>query len=103
MVNYGAFSNSYLEEECDDLTKRYRGLEELYLGKIVKPSDYYGNDIYPSLNTIKKITFGKCLKVVGTGAFGYNIYDIPTTAEVYCENLTPPSFGEYQIVNKHYI
>jgi len=60
-------------------------LEELYLGREVVDS-HHG---YLSLSTLKKITFGKYLKVVGTGVY-YNINKIPTTAEIYCENITPP-------------
>jgi len=73
-------------------------LEELYLGRVVKTDSYARAS---SLEAIKKITFGKYLKVVGSGLYGL-INEIPTTAEIYCENPTPPSGATY-FTNTQYI
>jgi len=76
-------------------------LEELYLGRIVKYT-YNECKTRPSLSSIKKITFGKNLKDVGTGIYG-RINQIPTTAEIYCENPVPPSLGDVKFTNTQYI
>ena len=51
-------------------------------------------------DTLKKINFGKKIEdIIGETNRSYNLYNnissIPTTAEIYCENPTPPSGAEY--------
>jgi len=74
-------------------------LTELYLGRVV-----YTNislEKYPDLKNIEKITFGKHLRQVGAGVYS-RINQIPATAEIYCENPTPPS-GANLFTDQQYI
>jgi len=76
-------------------------LEELYLGRVIRWSEGFSN---LSLSELKKITFGKYLNAVGDGNdVYYKLSSIPTTAEIYCENPTPPSIGGNGFSNQQYI
>jgi len=86
-------------------------LEELYLGRpvycdysLLPNSGKNTTKTLPKVDTLKKITFGKYRKSINSlGIWGY-IKDIPTTAEIYCENLTPPSINSSNgFTDKHYI
>jgi len=89
------------DENGSDLTfiQKYNGvgepfgnlnLEELYLGRVVNTDSYLRS---PNFSSLKKITFGKYLKEVGTGDVYCALGSIPTTAEIYCENPMPPSIS----------
>lgn len=69
----------------------YLSLEELYLGKKVENEKELEIEFK---NSLRKITFGEYLDEVGTGVYG-DLASIPTTAEIYCENPIPPTFGNY--------
>jgi len=75
-------------------------LEELYLGRVIWCSEGFYTD--PSLSELKKITFGKYLNEIGSGDVYDGLKSIPTTAEIYCENPTPPS-GADKFTNQQYI
>ena len=80
-------------------------LEELYLGRMVRYKNLpetpkYSMKLPYFKDTLKKITFGKKIEdIIGETNRSYNLYNnissIPTTAEIYCENPTPPSGAEY--------
>lgn len=73
-------------------------LSEIYVGRDV----YCSNSSYRYYSykeSLNKITFGE--HFTGGGFYG-NLSSIPTTAEIYCKNPEPPSFGG-RFTNKQYI
>ena len=67
------------------------------------PNDCYSESpAYRFDDSLEKITFGAYFS--GDGYYNYyrRVETIPTTAEIYCKNPEPPSFGT-RFTNKQYI